>query len=106
MSVEPAPKIFLQNKLSRCRSKLQELQPLITAKRTSLRHKYHFQCSYKRHAESDFNRLSSQLDSFTKDYTKDDIDDLVDVSYADIHKQTNSLPYHLIMISVTELPGG
>jgi hypothetical protein len=33
MSVEPAPKIFLQNKLSKCRTKLEELGPLIEAKR-------------------------------------------------------------------------
>lgn len=35
MSVEPAPKIFIQNKLAKCRSKLQELDPLIVAKRMS-----------------------------------------------------------------------
>ncbi|KAF7365022.1 hypothetical protein MVEN_00373300 [Mycena venus] len=33
MSVEPAPKVFLQNKLSRSRAKLQELDPLMDAKR-------------------------------------------------------------------------
>ncbi|KAJ7095722.1 hypothetical protein B0H15DRAFT_826828 [Mycena belliarum] len=33
MSVEPAPKVFLQNKLSRSRAKLQELGPLIEGKR-------------------------------------------------------------------------
>jgi hypothetical protein len=32
MSVEPAPKVFLQNKLSRCRAKLQELGPLMDSK--------------------------------------------------------------------------
>jgi hypothetical protein len=35
MSVEPAPKVFLQNKLSRSRAKLQELGPLVDGKRTS-----------------------------------------------------------------------
>jgi hypothetical protein len=34
MSVEPAPKVFLQNKLSRSRAKLQELDPLMDGKRT------------------------------------------------------------------------
>ncbi|KAJ7288142.1 hypothetical protein C8J57DRAFT_1641335 [Mycena rebaudengoi] len=33
ISVEPAPKVFLQNKLTRCRSKLQELSPVLEAKR-------------------------------------------------------------------------
>ncbi|KAK7048535.1 hypothetical protein R3P38DRAFT_1868987 [Favolaschia claudopus] len=33
MSVEPAPKVFLQNKLSRSRGKLQELGPLMDSKR-------------------------------------------------------------------------
>lgn len=33
MSVEPAPKIFLQNKLGRCRAKLTELSPLLEEKR-------------------------------------------------------------------------
>ena len=33
MSVEPAPKVYLQNRLSRCRGKLQELEPVLTSKR-------------------------------------------------------------------------
>lgn len=32
MSVDDAPKVFLQNKLSKCRSKLQELVPLLDGK--------------------------------------------------------------------------
>lgn len=32
MSVDDAPKVFLQNKLSKCRSKLQELGPLLDGK--------------------------------------------------------------------------
>ena len=35
LNTEPTPKIFLQNKLTQCRSKLQELVPLIAAKRKS-----------------------------------------------------------------------
>ena len=35
MSVEPAPKVFIQNKLAKCRNKLQELGPLINTKRMS-----------------------------------------------------------------------
>ena len=33
MSIEPAPKIFLQNKLRQCREKLQELAPVMDSKR-------------------------------------------------------------------------
>ena len=33
MSVDPAPKVYLQNRLSKCRSKLQELDPVLSAKR-------------------------------------------------------------------------
>ncbi|KAF8895149.1 hypothetical protein BD779DRAFT_1797047 [Infundibulicybe gibba] len=36
MSIEPAPKVFLQNKLNKCRSKLQELGPLMTTKQREL----------------------------------------------------------------------
>lgn len=35
MSVEPAPKVFIQNKLRRSRDKLAELVPLIDSKRAS-----------------------------------------------------------------------
>ena len=33
MSVDPAPKVYLQNRLSKCRSKLEELEPVLTLKR-------------------------------------------------------------------------
>ncbi|OCH90899.1 hypothetical protein OBBRIDRAFT_792810 [Obba rivulosa] len=33
MSVEPAPKVYVQNRLRSCRAKLQELQPVLEAKR-------------------------------------------------------------------------
>ena len=36
LSIEPAPKIFLQNKLRRCREKLQELTPVTESKREFL----------------------------------------------------------------------
>lgn len=32
LNVEPLPKVFLQNKLSRCRNKLTELEPVLQAK--------------------------------------------------------------------------
>lgn len=33
MSVERAAKVYLQNRLTRCRSKHQELEPVLTSKR-------------------------------------------------------------------------
>ncbi|TFK86863.1 hypothetical protein K466DRAFT_663436 [Polyporus arcularius HHB13444] len=33
MSVEPAPKVYLQNRLGKCRSKFEELEPVLTSKR-------------------------------------------------------------------------
>ncbi|KAG6889878.1 hypothetical protein C0995_013852 [Termitomyces sp. Mi166 len=60
ISVEPAPKIVLQNKLSRCRSKLDELTPLIDTK----------------HKELD--RLSSQFSSYKADHCLGPIDELTE----------------------------
>ena len=34
ISVEAAPKVYLQNRLNRCRTKVQELEPVLTSKRT------------------------------------------------------------------------
>ncbi|GBE83192.1 hypothetical protein SCP_0502390 [Sparassis crispa] len=36
VSVAPAPKVFLQNRLHRCRAKLQELRPVLDAKRKEM----------------------------------------------------------------------
>ncbi|KAH9936652.1 uncharacterized protein B0H18DRAFT_974885 [Fomitopsis serialis] len=36
MVVEPAPKVYLQNRLTKCRSKLDELRPVITSKRKEM----------------------------------------------------------------------
>ena len=36
MSVEPAPKVYLQNRLGKCRGKVLELDPVIESKRPSL----------------------------------------------------------------------
>lgn len=35
MSVEPAPKVYLQNRLSRCRAKIEELDVVLNSKRKS-----------------------------------------------------------------------
>lgn len=36
MSSEPAPKVYLQNRLSRCRQKLQELEPVLRSKQVDV----------------------------------------------------------------------
>ncbi|KXN83109.1 Protein BZZ1 [Leucoagaricus sp. SymC.cos] len=68
MSVEPAPKILLQNKLSRSVSKSQELEPLISSK------------------QSEFDRLSRSLQTLTIDHSFGKIDELVD-SYLETRHQ-------------------
>ncbi|KAF9465752.1 hypothetical protein BDZ94DRAFT_1296252 [Collybia nuda] len=68
MSVELAPKIFLQNKLSRCRSKLQELKPYIDEKKR------------------DATQLSKQILAYRPDHTLGEIDDVSD-SYLEANHQ-------------------
>ncbi|THH27874.1 hypothetical protein EUX98_g6316 [Antrodiella citrinella] len=36
MSIEPAPKVYLQNRLSRCRRKLEELDPILRSKKVDV----------------------------------------------------------------------
>ncbi|KAF8817208.1 hypothetical protein BYT27DRAFT_7205072 [Phlegmacium glaucopus] len=60
MSIEPAPKVFLQNKLRRCREKLHELTPLTNSKRIEL------------------NQLSSRVHSYSSDHAESDFDEVID----------------------------
>ncbi|KAG6827113.1 hypothetical protein H0H92_013157 [Tricholoma furcatifolium] len=60
ISVEPAPKIFLQNKLTRCQMKLSELGPLVDAK------------------QQEQDQLLSQIGSYKLDHTFGTIDSLSD----------------------------
>ncbi|KAF8904120.1 hypothetical protein CPB84DRAFT_1835747 [Gymnopilus junonius] len=60
MSVEPAPKIVIQNKLRRSREKINELNPLVKSKRAEL------------------NELSAQISSYSADSSVGAIDDLTD----------------------------
>ncbi|KAG2010325.1 hypothetical protein CC2G_013159 [Coprinopsis cinerea AmutBmut pab1-1] len=68
MSVEPVPKVFIQNKLRRCKEKLQELQPLINAKK------------------SEVGQLERQVQGYQPDHQLGKIDDLVD-SYLEAEHQ-------------------
>ncbi|KAJ8523239.1 hypothetical protein ONZ45_g333 [Pleurotus djamor] len=56
MSVEPGPKVFLQNKLAKCRTKLQELDPLVDSK------------------QKDFNQLTKIVESQNVEHSSDVID--------------------------------
>ncbi|CAA7269111.1 unnamed protein product [Cyclocybe aegerita] len=68
MSIDPAPKIVIQNKLRRSREKLEELIPLMESRRT------------------ESHQLSSQLSSYIPDHTLGTIDELHD-SYLDAEHQ-------------------
>ncbi|EGN98055.1 hypothetical protein SERLA73DRAFT_55208 [Serpula lacrymans var. lacrymans S7.3] len=52
MNVEPAPKIFLQNKLARSRNKLQELEPVLQAKRDEVEKYGNFAAGYSSNDDS------------------------------------------------------
>ncbi|KDQ62593.1 hypothetical protein JAAARDRAFT_30501 [Jaapia argillacea MUCL 33604] len=68
MNAEPAPKVFLQNKLSRCKTKLQELAPLLQAKR------------------SEVDRLSKLVTAYTNDGSLGNLDEVTD-NYLEAHHQ-------------------
>ncbi|KAJ7677465.1 hypothetical protein B0H17DRAFT_1079241 [Mycena rosella] len=71
MSVEPAPKVFLQNKLSRSRAKLQELGPLMEGKRR------------------DLEQFSSLFMAYDADHVLGNIDDISE-NYLDANHQVMS----------------
>ncbi|KAJ3507047.1 hypothetical protein NLJ89_g6523 [Agrocybe chaxingu] len=68
MSIDPAPKIVIQNKLRRSREKLEELIPLMESRRT------------------ESSQLSSQVSSYIPDHTLGTIDELHD-RYLDAEHQ-------------------
>ncbi|KAJ6525279.1 hypothetical protein DFH09DRAFT_1188777 [Mycena vulgaris] len=71
MSVEPAPKVFLQNKLTRSRAKLQELSPVMEGKRRELE------------------QLSSLFMAYDADHSLGKIDDISE-NYLDANHQVMS----------------
>ncbi|KAF8192143.1 hypothetical protein BJ912DRAFT_963009 [Pholiota molesta] len=77
MSIEPAPKVVIQNKLRRSTEKLLELGPLIQSKRSEL------------------NALSAQISSYIADHSVGAIDDLTD-KYLDAEHQ-------LVLYATSEL---
>ncbi|KAF8516330.1 hypothetical protein BU17DRAFT_76670 [Hysterangium stoloniferum] len=72
ISTDPAPKIFLQNKLSRCRAKLQELEPILSAKK------------------SEVDKLQALVDAYVLDRTLGDLDAVAE-THLDAQHQLISL---------------
>ncbi|RPD62761.1 hypothetical protein L226DRAFT_532256 [Lentinus tigrinus ALCF2SS1-7] len=66
MSVEPAPKVYLQNRLSKCRSKLEELEPVLTSKR------------------KETEQLAKLVETYTANSSLGDADEVLD-NYLDAH---------------------
>jgi len=79
LSIEPAPKVFLQNKLSRCRMKLEELTVLIESKRIAiilickllLSNRTHH-CVLGRESE----QFSKLLVAYTNDHSLGNVDEI------------------------------
>jgi hypothetical protein len=81
MSIEPAPKIFLQNKLSRSRASSQDLGPLISSKRQCFPvarspNRAH---RFSAFTESELDHLTRRLKDSPVGHSIGEIDDLVDV---------------------------
>lgn len=81
MNVEPAPKVFLQNKLSRCRNKLQELELLLPVKSEFIADnsppykKYNMLYTEEHEAE----KLEGLVSAYTQDRTLGDLDEVREV---------------------------
>lgn len=79
MSVDPAPKVFLQNKLSRCRGKLQELLPLLHEKRLFYLVS-RFMCFYLFGlTEREVERLAKPFHAYDPNQSPDNIDEISEV---------------------------
>lgn len=90
MSIEPAPKIVLQNKLSKCRSNLQEVAPLIETKRKSNQHT-HVQSLPNRGIGRELDQFTLSLSAYTPDHTVGNIDEISDVSRSSTSLEENHM---------------
>ncbi|KAH6912884.1 hypothetical protein BKA70DRAFT_778610 [Coprinopsis sp. MPI-PUGE-AT-0042] len=83
MSVDPAPKVFIQNKLRKCKAKLEEIRPVVISKK------------------SEAGQLQKQLQSYEPDHQPGKIDDIVD-SYLDAENQHTyySISEHILKTEV------
>ncbi|KAI0084817.1 hypothetical protein BDY19DRAFT_1043519 [Irpex rosettiformis] len=68
INVDPAPKVYLQNKLAKCKEKLLELQPIVEAK------------------QRDVTQLGKLVDTYSDNQTLESLDEVSD-SYLDAHHQ-------------------
>ncbi|KAL7280164.1 hypothetical protein ACG7TL_006583 [Trametes sanguinea] len=69
MSVEPAPKVYLQNRLSKCRTKLQELEPVLSSK------------------QKEADQLRKLVDTYTSNSTLGDPNEVLD-NYLDARHES------------------
>lgn len=66
MSIEPAPKVYLQNRLSRCRQKLEELNPVLRSKQLEVE------------------KLANLASAYAQDHGLGNADEVAEVSGLDI----------------------
>ncbi|TCD63247.1 hypothetical protein EIP91_005803 [Steccherinum ochraceum] len=71
MSVEPAPKVYLQNRLTRCRQKLEELRPVLQSKRQEVE------------------KLGKLVPAYAQDHSLGNVDEVSD-GYLESHHQLTS----------------
>ena len=81
MSVEPEPKVFLQNKLARSQERLEELQPIIETKREAFNELLVSGSQYTDHwiPEREAKKLYDLADSYAKNPKLGPVDSAIDV---------------------------
>ncbi|KIP02892.1 hypothetical protein PHLGIDRAFT_271826 [Phlebiopsis gigantea 11061_1 CR5-6] len=86
MSVEPAPKVYLQNRLSKCKQKLQDLQPIIASKR------------------QDVEQLSRLVTKYTENNALGNLDEVSD-NYLDVQHQLASftIPENILLTEIATI---
>ena len=85
MSVDPVPKVFIQNKLRKCREKLQELQPIISSQSESLLYTLFSMYSPSNTlqiSEGDAAQTARSIENYRPDHSVSAIDELTDVGSA------------------------
>ncbi|KAI0693978.1 hypothetical protein BC835DRAFT_1043166 [Cytidiella melzeri] len=92
MNLDPAPKIYLQNRLAKCKQKLSELQPILVSK------------------QRDVDQLAKLVDAYSEDRALGSLDEVAD-NYLDAHRQLSFYTTSDCMLSaeietITEALGG
>lgn len=79
MSVDPVPKVFIQNKLRKCREKLQELQPIISSQSKSPCPRINSQSQLLQISEGEASQTARSIEGYRPDHSVGTIDELTDV---------------------------